>query len=385
MNTDYVIFYAEGSLVCIFILAMLLIHDVLHSTKQEKQIRFNRSIISFILYFVSDIFWAAVLGGALPNVRWLTVLLNLSNYVLMSVMAYEWFMFMAASLKLPFRDDRRKMRLLLLPMAVSFLFVAVVFIVSPYFLVSESGELNVLYHPMQLSAPLFYLLFSSFLALKDARTKVSREDKEFCWMFAFIPFGVIFGGLLQLLFLKSPAFCFGSTLMLLWFYIQHMQTLISVDELTRLNSRGQINRYMAQVRYRENVTVSVMMLDVDRFKQINDTYGHAEGDRALMIVSEAIKSTCGKIKTPIFIGRYGGDEFTLIVQDSGEYDDYPAQVTEILRAELARKAQEKNLPYLLEVSIGYDRLRDKNDTMKECLIRADEKLYLDKKSRGAGR
>ena len=292
---------------------------------------------------------------------------------------------MAASLKLPFRDDRRKMRLLLLPMAVSFLFVAVVFIVSPYFLVSESGELNVLYHPMQLSAPLFYLLFSSFLALKDARTKVSREDKEFCWMFAFIPFGVIFGGLLQLLFLKSPVFCFGSTLMLLWFYIQHMQTLISVDELTRLNSRGQINRYMAQVRYRENVTVSVMMLDVDRFKQINDTYGHAEGDRALMIVSEAIKSTCGKIKTPIFIGRYGGDEFTLIVQDSGEYDDYPAQVTEILRAELARKAQEKNLPYLLEVSIGYDRLRDKNDTMKECLIRADEKLYLDKKSRGAGR
>ena len=89
MNTDYVIFYAEGSLVCIFILSMLLIHDVLHSTKQEKQIRFNRSIISFILYFVSDIFWAAVLGGALPNVRWLTVLLNLSNYVLMSVMAYE--------------------------------------------------------------------------------------------------------------------------------------------------------------------------------------------------------------------------------------------------------------------------------------------------------
>ncbi len=213
----------------------------------------------------------------------------------------------------------------------------------------------------------------------------SWEEKKNYWLFGIIPIAVILCGLLQLIALHAPTFCFGCTIMLLWFYIQHMQTLISVDELTRLNNRGQINRYISQVRPRENVTISVMMIDVDNFKHINDTFGHAEGDRALMLVSEGLKQTCGQIKAPIFIGRYGGDEFTLIIQDPGESNNYPAQVTKILRALLKDKEKQHQLPYPLDVSIGYDHLRDKNDTLKECLIRADNSLYKDKKARKAGR
>ena len=386
MSTEYVIFYSEASLVCIAILSMLLIHDVCHSTKQEKQIWFNRTIISFILYFISDAFWAAMLGGVLPNLRWLSVLLNLSNYILLSLMAYEWFMFMAASEKLPFRTSKVINRLLLLPMAVSFLFIAAAFIVSPYFWISESGSLNVKYYsPLQLAAPLFYLLTALVISVKNARQAASIDEKKNAWLLAIIPLGVIACGLIQVLFLSAPTFCFGSTIMLLWFYIQHMQTMISVDELTRLNNRGQIDRYMAQVRYRENVAFYIMMIDIDRFKQINDTFGHAEGDRALILVSEVIKRICGQIRTPIFIGRYGGDEFTLIIQDPGEDDGYPNQVKEMLRASLAEKTQEQQLPYRLDVSVGYDKLKDKKDTMKQCLIRADEKLYEDKRARNAGR
>ena len=385
MSTEYVVFYTEASIVCTVILCMLLIHDVLHSTKQEKQIWFNRSIISFIAYFINDACWAAVLGGVLPNERWLVVLLNLINYVLMSVMSYMWFMFMAASQKMPFRNNRAKRFLLFLPIAASILFIVIAYIADPYFWIDENNSLGPWYHPLQLALPLLYLLASCVISLIHARRTESKDEKANCLLFAVIPLGVIFVGLIQVLTLNAPTFCFGCTVMLLWFYIQHMQTLISVDELTRLNSRGQINRYMAQVRYRENVIISVMMIDIDRFKQINDTFGHAEGDTALMLVSEAIKRTCGQIKTPIFIGRYGGDEFTLIIQDQGEDDNYPAQVTQALRAALAEKTREKQLPYDLEVSVGYDRLRDKSDTMKACLIRADEKLYIDKRSRGAGR
>ena len=385
MSTEYVVFYAEANIVCIVILAMLLVHDIFHSTKQEKQIWFRRSIISFILYFISDSFWAAVLGGALPNSRWLVALLNLSNYILMSIMAYEWFMFMAASEKLPLRNNKVKARLFLLPMVVSVLFIIIAYLVSPYFWISENCEVNPLYNPLLIAAPLFYLLTTSAISINHARKTESREEKKDYWLFGMIPLVVIACGLLQLLTLNAPTFCFGCTLMLLWFYIQHMQALISVDELTRLNNRGQINRYISQVRYRENVVISVMMLDIDDFKQINDTYGHAEGDRALMLVSEALKRTCGQFKMPIFIGRYGGDEFTLIIQGPGDGTDYPAQVSAALRAMLSEKGQEKQLPYPLEVSIGYDSLKDKNDTLKKCLIRADEKLYQDKKARKAGR
>ena len=94
------------------------------------------------------------------------------------------------------------------------------------------------------------------------------------------------------------------------------------------------------------------MIDVDRFKQINDTYGHAEGDRALVIVSDALKMIDDHIKMPVFIGRYGGDEFTVCVQDPTESDDTPERVAEILRKILEEKQEENHLPYDLKISIG---------------------------------
>jgi diguanylate cyclase (GGDEF)-like protein len=183
---------------------------------------------------------------------------------------------------------------------------------------------------------------------------------------------VVFFGLLQTFFLNAPLFCFGCTIMMLFFYIQTLQALISVDSLTRLNNRGQIDRYMKQVRYRENVPVWGIMIDIDHFKQINDTYGHAEGDRALVIVSDALRQTAEQMKGPEFIGRYGGDEFTVILQASEEDAD---RLIATLREILHKKQVENNLPYELKLSIGRDCLRDARDTMAACLNRADQQLY----------
>ena len=58
-------------------------------------------------------------------------------------------------------------------------------------------------------------------------------------------------------------------------------------------------------------------------------------------MSGSDQQTCGQIKPPIFIGRYGGDEFTLIIQDPGEDDGYPEQVIGTLRANLVGEGPEK--------------------------------------------
>lgn len=385
MKTGYVIFYTEASAVCIAILAMLLIHDRIHSTRQEKQIWFNRTIFAFIAYFVTDAFWAAVLGGVLDRIRWLVVLVNLMNYILLNVLTYFWFMFMAASERLPFRNNRKEMNLSVVPAVISVLVFLVAFMVDPYFWISEAGELNPMYYPVMIAVPILYLVTAFILSVKNALRAESPEERKTCWLLGIFPLCVMVFGLLQVFFLEAPTFCFGCTFMLLFFYIQHMQMLISVDELTHLNNRGQINRYMNQLHYRDNMHIYVMMIDIDRFKQINDTYGHAEGDRALMIVSEALKQTCESIKTPIFLGRFGGDEFTLIIQDQEEDNNYPAHFVEALRGILAEKQQHYLLPFPLEVSIGYDELRSKSDTMHDCMVRADEKLYEEKKSKGTMR
>ena len=381
MTLDYFFFYMESNIVCIVVLAILLINDKLHSSQQEKQIWFNRTLIAHILYFTSDIFWAAELSGQLPPSRLLVGLFNLLNYILLSLLAYEWFMYMAVTEDLPLRKSRKQRILWLLPMLISIVVIVIAYIAAPTFWISESGDLNDWYYPMMVAAPIIYLLSAFVFSLINSRKTESRGKKRLFLLIGIYPLGVLSFGLIQTFMLEGPLFCFGCTIMMTFFYIHSMQALISVDSLTRLNNRGQINRYMEQLRYRENMQLYVMMIDIDRFKEINDTCGHAEGDRALILVAEALRQVCGRVNCPIFLGRYGGDEFTVFIQNP-EDGDLPEQVAEIIRSAIAEKQQENHLLYNLQVSIGFDALQGRNDTVEACLVRADEKLYEDKRSRG---
>jgi len=384
MQLDYFFFYTEANIVCMVILAIMLINDRFHSTLQEKQLWFNRTIIAHILYFISDIAWAAVLSGQLPKTRFLTAAFNFTNYILLSLLAYEWFMYMAAAENMQLVKSKKKRIRLLLPMAVSILVMIAAYAAAPSFWISESGELNSLYYVLMILAPVIYLMAAFILSMVNAK-KAETEDKLMYRLIGIYPLGVLGFGLIQTFTLDAPLFCFGCTVMMLFFYIQNMQTQVSVDPLTRLNNKGQISRYLARTHYRENVRIFVMMIDIDRFKQINDTYGHAEGDRALVIVADALKKIDDHIKMPVFIGRFGGDEFTVCVQDPTENEDLPERIAVILREELAEKQEACHLPYDLRISIGCEVLKDENDTMEACLVRADGKLYEYKRAHGTGR
>ncbi len=384
MTLDYFTFYSEANIVCILILAVMLVNDWLHSAQQEKQIWLNRTLTAHILYFISDIGWAAVISGHLPQNRVSSCLFNLANFILLGTLAYLWFMYMAASEDLPFRTSRKKRLLCLLPLVVTTLAMIIAYAAAPQFWISDTGELNKLYYAMMIAAPVTYLLSAFVISMSKARKAESADDRRLFLLIGIYPLSVIVFGLVQTSVVNAPLFCFGCTLMMLVFYIVQMQTLVSVDSLTRLNNRGQITRYMNQIHYRDNVPTYVMMVDVDGFKQINDTYGHAEGDRALILVSEVLKQACDHFETPAFLGRYGGDEFTIIFQNPGE-SDHPARAAEVIRAALSKVQPERGLPYPLEISIGYDMLKSRADTMEACMSRADEKLYEDKRNRKAGR
>lgn len=372
MSKEYFFFYLEANLICVIIFVMLLWHDWVHSFRQEKQIWFDRTVISHILYFLSDIGWAAVLSGYLPRTRFLVFLFNIMNFIFLGMLACCWFMYMASSEKIQFRHGRKSQFLVTLPLLASVAFLLIIIVVKPSLVINDNGELTALYYPLMLAIPVLYVLASFIVSLINARKTDNPGERRLYLLIGFYPLSVVFFGLLQTFFLNAPLFCFGCTIMMLFFYIENLQALISVDSLTRLNNRGQIDRYMKQVRYREIMPVWGIMIDVDHFKQINDTYGHAEGDRALVIVSDALRQTAEQMKGPEFIGRYGGDEFTIILHASEEEAD---RLIATLREILHNKQVENNLPYELRLSIGRDCLRDARDTMAACLNRADQQLY----------
>lgn len=383
MGFDYFVFYTEASLVCVIILTMILITDRMFHTKQEKQIWFSRAISAFILYFISDACWAAMLSGMFPKIRFFAVLFNYTNYILISLMGYGLFAFIAVSGKMSFFNSIRNRRLCFIPVVVSVLFISIAYVTNPLFWINENNELNALYFPLMFAVPSLYLIAGFIFSVVYAFRSELREEKRRYLVIGSVPFGVMAFGMIQVVALNAPTFCFGCTIMWLWFYIQNTKALISVDDLTHLNNRGQINRYLEQIRYSEDSRVIILMIDIDRFKGINDRYGHAEGDRALVIVSDALRQTCDQINASVFLGRYGGDEFTIIIQNPKD-EDHTERLITLLRNNLAEKQQENSLPYELDVSIGYDEVTDGNDSVYACMTRADEKLYIDKQ-RNAGK
>ena len=381
MGFDYFVFYTEASLICVIILSTILVADRMYNTKQEKQVWFRRAIVAFMLYFISDAFWAAMLSGEFTVKRSYVVLVNLSNYILLGLMAYGLFMFIAASEKMPFRKDARIRRLIFLPVIISTLAISIAYVKNPLFWVNEQNELNNLYFPLMIAVPSLYLWAGFGLSVRYALKSVSKMDKRRFLTIGSIPVIVMAFGMIQVVALNAPTFCFGCTVMWLFYYLENMQTMISVDDLTHLNNRGQINRYLEQIHYNKDIRVIIMMIDINKFKTINDTYGHAEGDRALVIVSEALRQTCEQIKASVFLGRYGGDEFTIVIKNPEE-DIMPEQLVSLIRSILTQKKTENQLPYDLNVSIGYDLIRVSDDDANECLKRADKNLYIDKQRKG---
>jgi two-component system cell cycle response regulator len=104
--------------------------------------------------------------------------------------------------------------------------------------------------------------------------------------------------------------------------------LAVTDPLTGLRNRRYVRRHLDGVL--RGSDAAVMLLDVDRFKTINDTYGHAAGDAALKEVAERLKS---HLRAADVLARYGGEEFMVVL--AGAPTDYAAMVADRLRAALS--------------------------------------------------
>ena len=112
------------------------------------------------------------------------------------------------------------------------------------------------------------------------------------------------------------------------------------------------------------------------FKKINDTFGHAEGDQALIILADALKEIAKNYVSPIFLCRYGGDEFLLIVHPNNDSDI--VSLISMIRRDTEDRCRTLEKPYLISVGAGYEKFAAEHDTIQKCIQRADKNLYIDK-------
>jgi diguanylate cyclase (GGDEF)-like protein len=150
------------------------------------------------------------------------------------------------------------------------------------------------------------------------------------------------------------------------------------DILTGLPNRSLFNdrleHSLAQA-LRQDGTLAVLFMDLDKFKNINDTHGHVAGDSVLKIIAGRIKEHTRDVDT---ICRQSGDEFLFLLTDIGDYQNIKLIVEKLineLQAPCKVKAYDINIILSIKVSIGIAIFRKDGSSSMTLINRADEAMY----------
>lgn len=375
------VYYIESNIICLIIFAILFVHDLIGADRQEKQIKYDHALMGFMLYFVSDSIWALVQDGVIQNSRAVAIITNSANFILMASVTFLWMRYVMAVENVKNREKPLSKLLISLPFIISMVTCAVIFFIDPSLLINNKLEVTLLFNILMTVVPIIYIVAVLGFAINRAVKEDNPTERKRHYYVGFFPLVVVLGGILQLVFPFAPVFCFSCTILMIIYYIHSMDAQISIDPLTQLNNRGQFMRYTSQPSklFIENRRTYIVMMDVNDFKGINDNYGHSSGDKALLIIADAMRYEIPKHDMPVFACRYGGDEFILIVNPSKE-TEVEKLITDI-RSRIIVECEYQDVPFRISIGAGYDELIDgSKDSVQKCMQRADKKLYQDKES-----
>jgi diguanylate cyclase (GGDEF)-like protein/putative nucleotidyltransferase with HDIG domain len=157
---------------------------------------------------------------------------------------------------------------------------------------------------------------------------------------------------------------------------QQAESSATTDYLTGLpNARSlflQLDRELARCK-RDNSSLTVMVSDMDGFKQINDRFGHLEGNRVLRLFAQALKETCREYD---YVARMGGDEFVVIAP--GLPPDVASKKAEQLKILAKQAGLEVCSEEILSLSVGQAVYPADGEDAEELLAEADRRMYLEK-------
>ena len=157
---------------------------------------------------------------------------------------------------------------------------------------------------------------------------------------------------------------------------QQAENSATTDYLTGLpNARSlflQLDRELARCK-RDNTSLTVMVSDMDGFKQINDRFGHLEGNRVLRLFAQALKDSCREYD---YVARMGGDEFVVIAPGLGA--DAAGKRAENMRSLARHAGQEVCNEEILSLSVGRAVFPDDGNDAEQLLSEADRRMYIEK-------
>ncbi|MDF2511599.1 MAG: diguanylate cyclase protein [Herbinix sp.] len=304
-------------------------------------------VLTNILLILSDI--GAWVFDSLPGIHFLLLnkIFNLSLFVFEPVAGTLWVLYVCYQMK----HNEKQIKILKYVLPTLFAINAVMSILSlqtGWFFYVDSNNIysrgNL--YLIHISYCYILLIYSMYYVYKHRRM---FEKRYYYSMLVFI-LPITVGATIQILFYGWALAWSGMTISLLIIHFNIQDSSLNTDYLTGLYNRRQLDKYL-KLRIKNSTELksfSALLIDLDGFKAINDTFGHDIGDGAIKDAAEIIKKS---LRRDDFVARYGGDEFFAIL-DSSDNEVLEAAVTR-LKNNVDKFNQESGKGYKLSFAIGY--------------------------------
>ncbi|MGI6739635.1 MAG: GGDEF domain-containing protein [Christensenellales bacterium] len=303
----------------------------------------------------------------------LLIILNVILFIVNIVFAFSWTIFVDYKLFTDMKRIKQVYPFVAIPAALVIigclinLFTPVFFVVDKYN-VYQRTDLFIIPYAVTYS----YLAYGVILVYLF-RKKVQKYLFLPAIMFM-VP--IMIGSLLQFFFYGYSLVWLGVAIGMMYLFINVQNEASFVDSLSGLFNRQYLgNLLLMYSRKKDAVGVPAgIMLDIDNFKNINNTYGHIMGDDAIATVGKMLRAAVGDKGV---ICRYGGDEFIILININSQ-----KEITDMIdvvetQAELFNESKKK--PYNIKYSIGYGIYDSKHESIDDFLRKIDASMYVEKR------
>lgn len=368
------VLYVQVNLIGLIILILIYCSQGRRIGRDLDQRYFNRLLFTNALILVVDAVTWAVDGQMPLRTDYINHISNFLYYLTMPLIAYYWLCYCDCRIYGNEKALHKRQRYYRIPLLLNLAMIIINLWTGWVYYIDEArvyhrGVYFFLY--CVLVFPNMFVAF--FLPLYKAVRARGARRKEYCLLGMVVMFPLVCG-ILQFLFYGIGFTWTSIALAQLMIYINVQNRQISTDELTGVNNRRRFNRYLDNLfdGKRPETPFAMILMDIDDFKLINDTYGHQTGDQALMRTANVLKRCC--LDSRFFLARTGGDEFVMTIRDCDE-----ATLQKTVDAITQRIQKENNFakcPYHLSLSIGYATLgEDGASNQDELFSLADKRMY----------